>query len=311
MASYSDSQNFLEEIVRRFTSRMEGLPVLGQTARKVHPMNGFVNRVVDMIKKSFSPERLEALDKRVAFGALESAELNAFIIRSECRQFFAVLLNYGLILFLFSHSRLTSAWGFPESAYLLVGQNWEQFTRMQAASAIERLCLQYKESQKFLIPPIRFSDPTIEIGLRARLLVACTFTVGHELGHFFNGDLDREELFAQISGRDLASFDPNPSHAMELAVDAVGFDILMCATQRPDKESLLFEVGNFFTLLKDLGIESSDTHPAPHARVAHLAKTHFNDELAEGLDAYYRGDAGLLERYGQSRGRDWVFRRKP
>ncbi len=289
---------------------MMGLPVIDLKGGQTHPMDRFVRIIVDSIKNSLSADKVGTLESRIAFGALETSELNAFIIRSECSQYFAILINYGLVLFVYAHARLMTAWGYPEKVLQWNGRQ-NKPTRTEMASVIRDMVDEYKRTHRVAAPFVRFEDAPTEIGAFSTFITACMFAICHELGHFYNGDLDRGDLFAHVSPAHLESFAPNPSHLMEHAADTTGFELLMQAKQRPENESLLFEVGNFFSLLKDLGVETSDSHPAPHDRVVHLAERHFSHELAEGMGAYYRGDASLLEQYSSSRGRDWRIRSKP
>jgi hypothetical protein len=152
------------------------------------------------------------------------------------------------------------------------------------------------------VPPFQFRvDSTLPLAIDVNFTNISCFVLCHEMGHFFNGDLDNAKLFSAFGNSGLAVMNTNLAHSIEHAADASGFailkDSLAAMAGKKTSELLLSHVANLFTMLKDLGSIDSRSHPDPHKRLFYIAETYYSSDLASALRAYYAGNTSKLESY--------------
>jgi hypothetical protein len=101
------------------------------------------------------------------------------------------------------------------------------------------------------------------------------FVLCHELGHYFNGDLDDEALFIQCAAHSGSKqFTDSRDHAIEFRADEIGFGFLLKALNQGKSkipaDTVLEPVRVFFFLLSVLDHRVTSTHPSPKERAQRL-----------------------------------------
>lgn len=125
------------------------------------------------------------------------------------------------------------------------------------------------------------------------LRIAELFIICHELGHFLNGDLDKDEYFSAYLNIDwVQKFTGTTGHEQEYSADTTGYDLLRRVVTRdyphlPERAPLQSIVLLFCLLSLICGGEPSPSHPSTKERALHIARTFFGTEFEEELRRGY------------------------
>ncbi|MER9295703.1 hypothetical protein NKI38_04250 [Mesorhizobium sp. M0621] len=242
------------------------------------------------IVQSLPATRRALVDGHIAAGVLEHGQANAFIARSPNGKL-AILFSSGLAMFLHKYIKLVCASVDPRQIVYCNRKDYKEITRDDTGQYIGEMIEHFKI---YSIPRGPFVKLSEKETLRASgiLNFAETFILCHELGHFFNGDLDGGSHFtalpAGISGE---KFDENKDHEMEYRADSVGYGIYLETINKISPgispQAALSPVMLMFDLFYQLAGGESSTHPHPHDRVVRIVHNYFSPEMAvraaEGL----------------------------
>lgn len=189
------------------------------------PLEYALKPCIDKAFRGLSSEDLLTVNEKAAFGVAQTGDINGAVYRSEGGHY-AILLNRGLMIFLNKFLKLSLTQGMPEKT-IYIDKEAKELLEKDGISAVFEFIrsnyLKYGEPLGGKVLPI----PEIECIVGTLLHYGETFAVCHELGHFFNGDL--EESFSSghftspASG--ISKIKHSYEHKMEFLADLSGYEI--------------------------------------------------------------------------------------
>lgn len=235
----------------------------------------------------------EVINSNVAIGALDTGEANAIIVKSLDWKF-AILINYGLMTLLNKYLKLTCAKANPR---LVIYCNRKEANKLSSADLqqyLEELIENYKLYSGPYGPMIKLAESDqgmATVGLH--LYFAELFIICHELGHYWNGDLNNVANFSVYRNFNwVHKFTGTLGHQKEHRADLTGYGLLQKIvnkkTPQLPRHVSLQSIVLLCTLLSLIyGDEPSYSHPSPTDRVLYIAKNYYGHDFAENLRRGY------------------------
>jgi hypothetical protein len=228
------------------------------------------------------------LNRHVTVGCLDHIDVNAFITRSDDGEWFAILFHRALLSLMTQHVKLVVAANHPSSVLYCNGVPPSTLSRADYIAMNVDMLKRYGATGEPHGIELKLAQKS-EAATRVEftLLLMNLFVLGHELGHYINGDLGNAAHFAKVkASSDAAVFSVNISHAMEFAADKVAFELLLrnLASKDPTfsaRRVLDLAVTGFFDFLRDIDNRGSTTHPRPSDRLLAVVREFFGDAAAD------------------------------
>ncbi|WP_291138893.1 hypothetical protein [Flavobacterium sp. UBA7663] len=244
------------------------------------------NMLIDMLVKKvydvLDPEELEKAQSSIAFGKVVNTYCNALCVRSPDGKY-AVLIYEGLMMLLHKFGKLMFAAQNPKSVLTCSRGKTKLLKKKHYLNFATELIETYKEhgtaaGAMVKLNPEASSIHAVNLDLK-ELFVLC-----HELGHFFNGDLENANNFYHLNDYNWDVFNDNKDHEMEFRADLTGFAIFEKAALKRYKgiprNSLITPVMQLFDILARISEGSSQSHPHPIDRMANIIRHHYSEEMA-------------------------------
>lgn len=92
-------------------------------------LDDYFGEMLKLVNNAFPPSIQTEITQRIAVGCVDNADVNAFIIRSDDGQCFAILVNRALITMVNNYVKLIAAAGHPSSVIHCNGLPVEKLTR--------------------------------------------------------------------------------------------------------------------------------------------------------------------------------------
>jgi hypothetical protein len=254
----------------------------------------------------------ERVQEALAIGCVDNRTVNASIIANDMASCFAIVVNQALISLismLTQYAKLVSAALNPTDILFFEGIEEPHYPPAVYSATSTRILSAYGAGAEPTGPELKFKRPSEgSQRLEAYLLAMLLFIIGHELGHYLNGDLAEAmncRLATDASGR--REFYLTDSHKKEFAADAVGFDLVLAALAPrlgDMRAGMLFHwtIVMFFNFLLDISNRGSETHPPPSTRMLVLAHTFFGKDAASALMASFN-DIGAVPAFHEALGK--------
>lgn len=269
------------------------------------PQQFFDNHFSDILHSQInlldSPLRCEA-HRKLAIGLVAHSEVNAYILKNEPHECYAIVVNGALITLLNHYVKLVQASRHIDAIVYCsdVVRRQSDFPPLMSKMLSDYLNTGLPYGPELKLEPDSVAMQMIEV----TLLFIHRFIIAHELAHFINGDLAGQLHFAPPSwNKNESVFGRNVSHEMEFKADIVGFGILirMVAGEAPGfPANRLFEMSvkilfNFFRGLDESGCS---THPPSSARMLVIAHHFFGEDATRALSSSF-DDLSFLEVFGK------------
>jgi hypothetical protein len=251
-----------------------------------------LKQLLDAILGKLPPDKADEIRRKVAFGVADTGSINAAIYRHS-DGFFAIMLNRGLMLYLHKAGKIAVGMSEPSA----VSYSTKFGKRPHTLEQLQEIYLELLETtQKNAAPwggKIILSDEMM-MPHSTMLLFAEMFVICHELGHFWNGDLDSRYEARALSAT-IQELTLSPDHRIEFKADAVAFEHFLVASEELSQGLPLdFKLCALFTLfdhLLVLGGGASSTHPHPICRALLLAFAGGGPSMADKWVRSYEGRA--------------------
>jgi len=257
-----------------------------------------IEQLVNTIYANIPSQISKRIQSSVAIGPLNTGEVNAMCVKSLDNKY-AVLINYGLMTLFHKFYKLQLAKSNPKSVTFCNRKNAEELTSNDLETYARELIENYK---KYRVPygaliklDMQYQS-SIAITQWAMVSISEIFTICHELGHFLNGDLDREENFSLFHrGGDKALKQFNElSYLMEFNADITGYTLFEPSVIEglgiKDKRFIISTLIIFFDILYKLSGKNSPSHPNPLSRALSICEHFYGKELAEAVAQSYNHD---------------------
>ena len=223
----------------------------------------------------------EAIQNHIAFGTIITNDFNAACLKSDDKKV-AILINSGLVRLLNSTIKYMLAGISPDKVLHWKGDGPKPETREEWIEIMHQYIENYTKN-KFSGPFITLDHP-LSLIQGGTCVISELFVLCHELGHFFNGDLDNDENLVQfLYFNDVAILEEGKSHQMEYNADIKGFELLLqiiSITNVIPLSAVLSYISYFFDILHLISEHASSSHPAPRDRLINLAKHYYGEEVA-------------------------------
>jgi hypothetical protein len=254
------------------------------------PFDWLVEQLVIDLQPALSDAQRAELRNRVAIGCLEHEEVNARILRSE-DGYCAIVLNKGLFVLVNKFVKVIAAArepsaviycnrgpGLPRADYIAMGDEILHHYSLTGVPLGPRLKLQMNSAAMAFV---NYALQAVEL-----------FILAHEVGHFFNGDLDRAQNYLHLDSFDASMFVGPASHKREFLADEFAFRSVMRVMSKtvpalPAVEVLLGSATITFNILRGIANRDSYSHPAASRRLLTIVKTFFGDKAAEIMEASF------------------------
>lgn len=247
------------------------------------------------IKDSLDARDLALVNESIAFGVIDNTYCNALCIKSPDNKF-AILLYEGLMLLLNKYQKLLTAAHFPEKVLSCNRGSPSDLKSEDYRNFANELIDNYKNWGAAYGAMVHI-DLNMYANLGCYLILQELFVLCHELGHFFNGDLNDDNNFYYLSRYDWKIFDNNKDHLMELKADLRGFSLFEKAVRNIFKELqrnyLIDVICSLFLLLGLINSNPSSSHPAPLDRLMNILKYFVGEAESQEIFKKYRISANL------------------
>lgn len=256
-----------------------------------------LNKLVGLLP----PNQGQMARESLAIGIVSNTDVNAFITRSKDRKHFAIGINSALNSMLTHFAKLATAANNPEAVIYCNGMDVRQLTRRDYITLSAMMLKKYGDTGVPEVPHLKFalSSPALK-NLDFMLSAMLLFIVGHELGHFANGDLASDLHYSKADFLGGASiFDSSISHEQEFKADRTAFRLILraVAAEQPDalaRPLLDYSVTNVFNFLREISNRGSESHPRPSDRLLNVTREFFGVAAANTMEASF-GDLREIE----------------
>ena len=251
---------------------------------------GLLHRVADTLPEATRSDLLDS----VAVGCVDSRQVNACIIRGERGPCYAILVNRALLTMLNHHIKLIAAANYPSSVLHFDGYPTGALPAAVYTKVSTAILQRYGATGKPVGPELKLAldSPAMEL-VEEALIALHAFVLGHEVGHYINGDLDSEANFAESNDIPFGPvFGTNVSHTMEFAADRFAFETVlrmlrMRDVNMPARRVLDLSVTLFFNFLREISNRGSESHPKPSDRILSVTREFFGGEAAHLMEASF------------------------
>jgi hypothetical protein len=221
----------------------------------------------------------------LAIGALEHADFNARCFRSH-DGWYAIVINYGLFIYLNTYFKLQAAIRDPKVVVYCDRGIVKSLKAADYHNYFDHFVNEYRLHGFSSGPKIKLDGGTSVIhGLL--LLTGELLVLGHELGHFLNGDLENEDTLRRddrlLNGRMLVQ---DSHREMEARADITGYGIVREALKPrlPDYGRDAFIFGTLLDVMDAMYFVTLDRqtlHPTSIERAIRIAKHFYGEKIAD------------------------------
>lgn len=238
------------------------------------------------------------LDNKVAIGGIELKNVNALIAKEPKSDVYAILINYGLVLYLLKFFSYIFAATDLDTIFWCDRMPKEELEPITIMKFTDELSASYLE---YGIPtgPILLLDRSIVDTITYYCDLSIQFVICHELAHYFNGDCEQSANFTEWSLlNDTLTLEEEVSQTVEYQADVTGFSLLVHA--HPDLKINSYGLYLFFIAMDWLyQRRMGQSHPDPMLRYRRIIADHYDEETRVEFERFVRaftigGDDGLM-----------------
>jgi hypothetical protein len=247
------------------------------------------------------PEATRAsFDERCAIGSLDHESINARCFRSA-NALYAIVIHHGFTIFMSKFVKMRLAYSYLDRIAYCSYTYPRTPTKDELRNWEARIFNLYLRTGHIAGPIISFDDDIIHVQAGGMMSFIDAFVLGHEIGHFACGHLDRDDAF----GPDpyFPHFEvlvENQNHEDEVQADGFGFEAMAAYMRKTFKKDpdrgMVFRL--LFTLFSALnlmdGNSPSATHPTALTRLCRLGERYLDTPAEVMARAIVSGDHSEL-----------------
>lgn len=244
-----------------------------------------INSNISRLLGKLPPERLLQLGQQVAIGGIELKNVNALIAKDPTHQVYAILINYGLVLYLLKFFAYIFAATDLDAVLWCDRYPKDTLDPMQIMKFTDELSASYLQDGIPTGPTLLLKRSLVDT-ISYYCDLSIQFVICHELAHYFNGDCDHEDHFTQLAlVNDTLTMEEERSQQMEYQADLLGFELLTCA--HPDLQINLHGLYLFFIAMDWLYQRRvGSSHPDPMLRYRQLIGEKYDAETQAGFERF-------------------------
>jgi len=284
-----DSGEFERTTMRQLKEHVPSSEWSEQDVRNYAPVIDFlVNKILLTLPESLR----QRVTSSVAIGALHTGEVNAMCVKSPDKKY-AILMNYGTMNLLHKYYKLMFGSFDPRAVTYCNRKDATELTTDDLRAYAKELIQSYTAHRVPYGAMIKL-DPASPLAVSDAMFLTVSelFIICHELGHFLNGDLDRDENFSLLN-RDswLKRFNDNKKLDVEYKADITGYKLLEQILEKQlglqDKRFTLLSVMTLFDVLYLISGGKSSSHPNPLNRTLNISEHFYGAQLTEAIKQSY------------------------
>lgn len=270
----SNENSELDNIVKNAKDKLYVTPDFLNTFDYQH-IDKIIQANINRFYENIPSELKQKIRNVVSIGGLELGRVNAGIVKHSKQNFYAVLINYGLVLY------LTKFFSYLYASTDLSKVMWcdkcskNELTESKIIQFTDELADNYL---KHGIPagPALIVEKDIVDYVTFFTDLSIQFIICHELGHFLNGDCDSNLNFSEFGLMDeIQILDEDKDENIELKADVSGYEILKYLSH--DSDINLYGLYLFFIAMdwlykRPLG----GSHPNPIERYTKIVEQFYN-----------------------------------
>lgn len=229
---------------------------------------------------------------KIAIGNARIDSIGAQLVRVD--DFYAIVFNYGLYIYINKNLKLIHASQKPEDVIFCNRIEKEQYSSKIFQEFRDELSHIYKGARRVLGTLILLK-PEVKL-IELQLYFIELFILCHELGHFFNGDLDDKNSIISLYENSAEKILSNEnSHLKEINADLKGFELLLKILIKKKKlgvnimppELILPTLITNFDIFTELAPKESESHPHPIDRLLNIIDAYYGNEVTEFIIKTY------------------------
>ena len=240
-------------------------------------LNLIIDTNVKRIQDELPPEIAEQVRGKVAIGGMEMKNINAAIVKDPQNEVFAVLVNYGLVLYLLKFFSYVFAATDQSQVIWCDKLPKDRLNPIDIMKFTDELATNYREHGLAFGPRLLLTRALVD-DITYYTDLSLQFVICHELAHYLNGDCECEFHFAPnpILNETL-QLEEEIDQEMEIHADLTGFDLLK--RRYPDLRINLHGLYLFFIAMDWLYKRPvGQSHPNPVRRYRKIIEQNYDEE---------------------------------
>lgn len=249
-------------------------------------VNTKYTEVVEILKNDFFstlPENIKNdFEKYFHFGTIDNRYMNASIVRSPDKRFFAILINSSLITLLHRYGKLEFATLRPEDVTFCSRFPDRKPTKLELIEMLAEMD-SYYTTEKLANGPFLLLKGISSITHCLNLNIQEKLIFYHEIGHFLNGDLC--DIAAEQKPHSI--FENKLSYQREYLADLTGFGLYLRELKLnniltiANRHAALYAIISMYRMQNGLqGIET-DKYPHPLNRMSVVIAYYYGQTIAD------------------------------
>lgn len=235
---------------------------------------------------------VKIIKEKIAIGNAKIDSIRAQLVMVD--NFYAIVFNFGLYIYINKNLKLLYASQKPDDVMFCNRIEKEQYSSEIFREFRDELSHIYKGARRVLGTLI-ILKPEVKL-IEVQLYFIELFILCHELGHFFNGDLeDKNATTSLYENSDEKILNNENSYLKEINADLKGFQLLVKILINKNKlgknimppELILPTLITNFDIFAELAPEESESHPHPINRLLNIIDVYYGNDVTQFIIKTY------------------------
>lgn len=244
-------------------------------------LESLIEKYKEAIINTVSVEIKEKMQESLAIGLVRNGSFNATCSKSSNDKY-AILIYEGLFVLLNKHGKLTHAARNPKIVRFCNRGDKNSLSSSDYHSYISELFDNYNKYHYPIGALVKlernYSNHMFTI------MLSELFTICHEIGHFLNGDFEKDSHFLNLTNLPFKGFNENLKHEIEYNADLTAFPIFEKAAMNLfpiiSKDMLVVPLSIFFAIMGTITKSKSESHPPPYKRMVNILAICYSEKVA-------------------------------
>lgn len=278
-----------EEYQRHFEKKAENMAVNPEMYE-----NGLDNLIqgfwddIEMLDE----DEVKIIKDKIAIGNAKIDSIRARLVKVN--DFYVIVFNFGLYLYLNKNLKLLYASQKPDDVIFCNRIEKEQYSSEIFREFRDELSHIYKGAGRVLGTMILLKPEVILVEIQLYFIEL--FILCHELGHFFNGDLDDKKSTTSLyDNSDEKILSNENSQLKEINADIKGFQLLIKILIKKNNlgknimspELILPTLITNFDIFTEIAPKDCESHPHPIDRLLNIIDVYYGKDVTEFIIKTY------------------------
>jgi hypothetical protein len=278
-----------EEYQRKIEKKAKTMGV--NPDRLANGVDNLIERFWDDIEM-LDTDEVQIIKDKIAIGNAKIDSIRARIIKKD--DFYAIVFDFGLYMYLNKNLKLLYASQKPDDVIFCNRIEKEQYSGKIFREFRDELSDIYKGARRVLGTMIILKPEVMLV--EVQLYFIELYILCHELGHFFNGDLDdKKSMVSLYDNAEEKILRDDESQLKEINADLKGFQLVLRILVEKNKigrnimppELILPTLITMFDIFTELAPKKSDSHPHPIDRLLNIIDVFYGNDATEFIIKTY------------------------